>query len=467
MVRLENIQDLNELVSTYEAMSQSGTVAFAEETVILRLANYYRQTKNSEAALSIIGDGLEQYASAADLYAFKASLFAEIQQDELALHYLKIALILEPYSPTLLLLKAELLIRAESNEEAQEVILLLKTCAKGRDLELTYLLEAKLYENIDDYDEMFDSLEEVLRRNPSNIDALHHIWIAAELSGRYEDSIELHDWLTDEDPYSYLAWLNLGHARLCLEEYEDAIEAYEFALVINENCELSYRECATVYLQLHNYKKALEMYQEYLEHFKADSDIYAKMGFCQQKQGEHTQAMIWYRKALHLDKNNDEVLFRIGECLALQGNLESAAVTIQKAIDIDDSIEEYFYALGQILSILGEKQKASDAFCRANEIAPENTKFWIGHSKFYREHANLDMALEIINEAEMNVMGTDLLYSRVICLFEMGNRKEALSYLHEALVEDFCMHEMLFQELPYLEHDREVQSLIYYCQSEE
>lgn len=466
MARLENIQDLNELVSTYEAMSQSGTVVFAEETVILRIANYYRQAKNSEAALGIIGEALEQYPSKADLYAFKASLFAEIQQDELALHYLQIALIIEPLSPTLLLLKAELLIRAESNDEAQEVILLLKSYAKGRDLELTFLLEAKLYENIDDYDEMFDALEEVLRRNPNNSDALHHIWIAAELSGRYEDSVELHDWITNEEPYSYLAWLNLGHARLCLEEYEEAIEAYEFALVINEDCELSYRECATVYLQIQEYRKAYDMYQEYLAHFKADSDIFAKMGFCQQRLGEHTSAMLWYRKALHLDKNNDEVLFRMGECLALQGNLESAAVTIQRAIDIDDSIEEYFYALGQILSILGEREKASTAFCRANEIAPENTKFWIGHAKFYRELLNHDMALEIINEAELNVMGADLLYSRVICLFEMGKRKEALSYLHEALVEDFCMHEMLFQELPHLEHDREVQSLIHYCQNE-
>jgi tetratricopeptide (TPR) repeat protein len=466
MARLENIQDLNELVSTYEAMSQSETVAFAEETVILRIANYYRQTKKSEAALSVIGEGLEQYSSTADLYAFKASLFAEIQQDELALHYLQIALILEPFLPALLLLKAELLIKAERNDEAQEVILLLKTHAKGRELELTFLLEAKLYENIDDYDEMFDALDQVLRRNPRNMEALHHIWIAAELSGRYEDSIDLHEWIIDEDPYSYLAWLNLGHAQLCLEEYEAAIEAYEFALVINENCELSYRECATVYLQLQNYRKALEMYQEYLQHFKADSDIYAKMGFCQQRLGEHTSAMLWYRKALQLDKNNDEVLFRMGECLALQGNLESAAITIQRAIDIDNAIEEYFYALGQILSILGECEKASTAFCRANEIAPENTKFWIGHAKFYRELANHDMALEIINEAELNVMGADLLYSRVICLFEMGNRKEALSYLHEALVEDFRMHEMLFQELPYLEHDREVQSLIYYCQQE-
>lgn len=466
MARLENIQDLNELVSTYETMSQSGTVAFAEETVVLRVANFYRQTKNSEAALSVIGEGLEQYSSTADLYAFKASLFAEIQQDELALHYLQIALILEPFSPTLLLLKAELLIRTELNEEAEEVILLLKSHAKGRNLEMTYLLEAKLYENIDNYDEMFDALEEVLRRNPSNHDALHQIWIAAELSGRYEDSVELHQWITDEDPYSYLAWLNLGHARLCLEEYEEAIEAYEFALVINENCELSYRECATVYLQLQDYRKAYDMYQEYLQHFEADSDIFAKMGFCQQRQGEHTSAMLWYRKALQLDKNNDEVLFRMGECLALQGNLESAAITIQKAIDIDDTIEEYFYAMGQILSILGEREKASDAFCRANEIAPENTKFWIGHAKFYRELLNHDMALEIINEAEMNVLGADLLYSRVICLFEMGKRNEALSYLHEALVEDFCMHEILFQELPYLEHDREVQSLIHYCQSE-
>jgi tetratricopeptide (TPR) repeat protein len=341
---------------------------------------------------------------------------------------------------------------------------LLKAFASPRELEFVFMLEAEIYENIDDYDEMFDALKEVLNRNPRNEEALSKMWLAMELSGRYEEGIVLHEAITDEEPYSHLAWHNIGHAYLGLEDYENAIEAYEFAIVANEDFEYPYRDCAAVYLHQHNYKKALDLYQEVVERFEADSDVLTKLGICQQRLGEHTKAVISYKKALDIQSVNDEAHFRMGECLALQGNLKSAVVAIQRAIDIEDQREEYFFALGQILSIMGEKEMASEAFSRANEIAPENTEYWVGHSKFYRDHENLDKALEIIEDAEMNITGADLLYTRVICLFELGKRKEALNCLREALLEDFYLHKMLFDELPHLENDREVQSLIHFCQ---
>jgi tetratricopeptide (TPR) repeat protein len=364
----------------------------------------------------------------------------------------------------LLLIKAEILVHSERFEEAQNMLSLLKAFASPRELEFVFMLEAEIYENIDDYDEMFDALKEVLNRNPRNEEALSKMWLAMELSGRYEEGIVLHEAITDEEPYSHLAWHNIGHAYLGLEDYENAIEAYEFAIVANEDFEYPYRDCAAVYLHQHNYKKALDLYQEVVERFEADSDVLTKLGICQQRLGEHTKAVISYKKALDIQSVNDEAHFRMGECLALQGNLKSAVVAIQRAIDIEDQREEYFFALGQILSIMGEKEMASEAFSRANEIAPENTEYWVGHSKFYRDHENLDKALEIIEDAEMNITGADLLYTRVICLFELGKRKEALNCLREALLEDFYLHKMLFDELPHLENDREVQSLIHFCQ---
>ena len=464
MAQFTNQANLMGLVFEYETMSQKGTVSFIEETVVFKLVKYYRQMKNIEEALRVVGYGLEQFPSTADMYAYKASLLAEIQQEELAIHYLDTALLLAPNDTQLLLIKAEILVHSERFEEAQNMLSLLKAFASPRELEFVFMLEAEIYENIDDYDEMFDALKEVLNRNPRNEEALSKMWLAMELSGRYEEGIVLHEAITDEEPYSHLAWHNIGHAHLGLEDYENAIEAYEFAIVANEDFEYPYRDCAAVYLHQHNYKKALDLYQEVVERFEADSDVLTKLGICQQRLGEHTKAVISYKKALDIQSLNDEAHFRMGECLALQGNLKSAVVAIQRAIDIEDQREEYFFALGQILSIMGEKEMASEAFSRANEIAPENTEYWVGHSKFYRDHENLDKALEIIEDAEMNITGADLLYTRVICLFELGKRKEALNCLREALLEDFYLHKMLFDELPHLENDREVQSLIHFCQ---
>jgi tetratricopeptide (TPR) repeat protein len=464
MPKFNNQNHLQGIVFAYETMSQEGTVVFDEKAVVFKLVKHYRQAKNIEEALRVVGYGLEQFPATAEMYAYKASLLAEIQQEELAIHYLDTALLLAPNDVQLMLIKAEILVRTEQYEDALDIISLLKAFAPQKELEFVLLLRAEIHENTDAYNEMFDVLKEILILNPKNEEALSRMWLAMELSGRYEESIELHTAITDEEPYSHLGWHNLGHAYLGLEDYENAIEAYEFAIVCNENFEYPYRDCAAVYLQVRNYAKAFELYKEVIERFDADSDVLTKTGYCQQRLDEHTQAVIYYKKALVMQYQNDEAHFRMGECLALQGNLKSAVIAFQRAIEIDDMQEDYFFALAQTYSIMGEKDLASEAFCRANEIAPENTEYWIGHAKFYRDCESPDAALEIIEEAEMNILAVDLLYSRIICLFELGRRKEALNFLQEALTEDFYLHKMLFDELPHLQNDREVRSLINFCQ---
>ena len=464
MVEFNNNNHLQSLVFEYETMSQEGTVVFNEKAVVFKLVKHYRQTKNIEEALRVVGYGLEQFPCTAEMYAYKASLLAEIQQDELAIYYLDTALLLAPNDVQLMLIKAEILVRTEHYDEAQDLISLLKAFAPSKQMEFVLLLEAEIYENTDNYEEMFDALEAVLMINPKSEEALSRMWLAMELSGRYEESIKLHTIITDEDPYCQLAWHNLGHAYLGMEDYENAIDSYEFAIVCNEDFEYPYRDCAAVYLQLRDYAKAYELYKEVVDRFEADTDVLTKIGYCQQRMEQYTSAVVHYKKALLLQYQNDEAHFRMGECLALQGNLKSAVIAFQRALEIDDMHEEYFFALAQTYSIMGEKDLASEAFCRANEIAPENTEYWIGHAKFYRDCESPDAALEIIEEAEMNILAVDLLYSRIICLFELGRRKEALNFLQEALSEDFYLHKMLFDELPHLENDREVQSLIHFCQ---
>jgi tetratricopeptide (TPR) repeat protein len=249
-----------------------------------------------------------------------------------------------------------------------------------------------------------------------------------------------------------------------MEDYDNATDAYEFAIVCKEDYEFAYRDCAAVFIQTRNFRKALELYKEVEERFTADYDVLSKIGYCNQRMGQHTTAVIYYKKSIESQSQNPEAFFRLGECLALQGNISSAITSFSRAIDLDDSFEEYYYALAQAYGIMGDKVKASEAFCKANEIAPENSEYWIGHAKFYRSQDCLDEALEIIEEAEMNIGGTDILYSRIICLFEMGRRNEAMRCLQDALNENFNLHKMIFDELPHLENDREVLSLISLCQ---
>lgn len=60
------------------------------------------------------------------------------------------------------------------------------------------------------------------------------MWYCVELAGKQDESVELHKAILDENPYSYLAWHNLGNAYYDMGYFEKSIEAYEFVVTINE-----------------------------------------------------------------------------------------------------------------------------------------------------------------------------------------------------------------------------------------
>ena len=45
----------------------------------------------------------------------------------------------------------------------------------------------------------------------------------------YEECVTLHEQIIDENPYSCVAWYNLGLCHSYLGNYEDALEALEFS----------------------------------------------------------------------------------------------------------------------------------------------------------------------------------------------------------------------------------------------
>src|SRR5690625_5581964 len=55
---------------------------------------------------------------------------------------------------------------------------------------------------------MFECLKYSLLCDPLNENSLRKIWVCAEMINSFEESIELHKHIINEDPYSYMAWYN-------------------------------------------------------------------------------------------------------------------------------------------------------------------------------------------------------------------------------------------------------------------
>jgi tetratricopeptide (TPR) repeat protein len=448
-------------------MSQEGKVSFIDEQDFLKLIFYYEKEFLFEKAIEVADHAIDQYGFSADFHIKKAQLLLATRNSEKAMSTLDKAEIFAPAETEIQILRAKIYASMEEYSTALLILSKNKTTASEEELSDVYLCEAQIYESLKEYDQMFESLKMALAYDPENEEALERVWVCTELTKRYKESVRFHQNIIDRNPYSYLAWYNLGHAFSCLGEYEKAIDSYEYSFIINEEFELGYRECADLCFQMCQYDKALRFDLDAVSLFGPDGDLLANIGECYLRLGKYEMAKDQFNKASKLDPYNDEVHFFIGQCHAHDDRWLSAINAYFKAIEIEDRREEYFSHLAFAFSKVGEFAKAHYYYLKATEIGPEQSDIWKDHASFLLRIGEIDKALEVIEEAEYHAVGVELNYCKAACLLTSGKNDIGLETLRLALIEDLAQAQMLFEIAPELSDDKKVNQLIKYYEAED
>lgn len=318
-----------------------------------------------------------------------------------------------------------------------------------------------------DFASMFYSLKQVLEIDPNNNEALEQIWMSVELSKKYEESIELHKALIDNNPYSFRAWFNIGHAYSCTGEYLMAIEALEYAFIINPDFEAAYMDCAEICFQERLYERAFRTYEESVERFGPDAETLVFMVECLIPLKRYDEARELLLKALTIDPYNDEVHFYLGECHSANKRWKSAIKAYNKAIKIEDRREEYNSSLARAHEMMGDLDLANHYYKKATHIASEQNQYWIDYSLFAKRHKSVEAALDILYKADLFAVGADLMYHRAACMFELGLRKQAMAELEEALIEEVSWASKFLDLYPEAVNDKKVAAMIKYYRGEQ
>ena len=455
-----NAPQIDELVFRYETNAKKGIALFLDERSFFKLIEFYEQEQQLDKALEVANQAISRYMFSIDFYLRKAELLIDMSKEEGAIEILNEANTFAPGQLEISLLKAEALAYLERKDEA---LALLDTCklkdGNPKTLSEIYLLESLVHEYNQDHELMFTVLSKAIKNNPRHEEVLERLWLAVELNRKYKESIDLHKAVIDAHPYSHMAWYNLGHAHAYFGDYENAIDAYEFSFAINPKFDYAYRDCADLCFETKQYKKALGYYLEILNNAETEGDLFQKIGECHQQLGSCKKAANYFRQALKMNPLNDEVYFHYAQCYVHQNKWEGAAHYFKKAIEIEDRREEYFIALAEAQFQLTQYADAETNYRKAVEIAPEESVYWLNYASFLIATERIEDAKALLNVAEVSSDISVLQFGQIACLFKLGQRKEACQRLWEALEEDFNHHGIIFELIPELESDIEIQTI--------
>ncbi len=460
--KIKRDPSLLNLVTDFEVKFEKGEVGYLEEKTFMQLLEYYEDEYLFEKALEVVGFAIEQFKYRSEFYLIKARLLLNSNKVNDCLATLEIVEKIAPFEREINIIKARALAIKKRFQEAYAILEELSLGATRSDQVEILIAESFIHENMKDYNAMYDALAKAVLIDSKNEEAMERIWISAELSRRYENSVELHKTLIEKDPYNYQAWYNLGHGYNCIWEYEKAIDALEYSFIINPEFESAYLDCADTCLQIKDYDKALEIYVEANERFGPNNELMVNIAHCYYYMHKIGIAKQWLIKAIKLDGYNDEAYFLLGECYARDHVWYNAINAYHKAIELEGRREEYYLGLAKAYLAVEDYTKATLNFQMATQTGPEDTLYWREYICFLVRMGLYEEALQVLEEAEDHTYGADLVYCKAVTCFYMHNKALCLELLEEALMENYEQHKIMFDIAPELRLDKDIQSMIRY-----
>lgn len=455
--------EIKDLLKKFENLRTGNAYSFLEEDAFEKIIDYFDEKDDIPRALEAAELGVEQFPYSASLMIKKADLLIATRKYSEALEILESAAILDSTDIDIYILKTDVYLALDEQEKA--VVLLEEALEYFEgDEKINLLFElSDVYDDYEEFDKVFDCLVHILKCEPTNEEALYKICFWTDFTGRSEESIKLHQEIIDKTPYNELAWFNLGAALQGLKLFEKAIDAYQYAVVINEKFDYAYRNMADAFIRLRKYKDAIEALEKVIELARPEDVIYEAIGHCYDRQKNYAQARFYYKKASHLNTDDSKVQYKIACTYINEMSLNKAVQYLEAALRMHPNNPEYNLAMGECLLELGKVKEALRNFASVVKAKPRGVGGWealvrcLYKEGFYEEALQ---QIELATEAAGNK--SIFLFYKSAVQFGLGKSKEALLLLQNAMETSPKMLKKFIELNPTILQNQQVVDLIAY-----
>ncbi len=386
----ENELDITSLVEKYEQMRALGRKVYFDADEFALLAEYYNAGGDNDEAEKLISEGLKMHPGSPELMLLKVKTLVFSEMYEEALDYMR--QLPEEDDVELPLLKIEALLHTNRYQEADELIN--RTLERELSVDDLYFFITEigyLLNDVDKFDRAISFLEESMKIDESNTDAIVDLAYAYEMKGNPEKAIDYNNLLLDIDPYSYDGWVNIGKLYSMNGEYNKAIDAFDFALTIQDD-DLGLLKMKAMALYLNdNTPEAIAIFEECLQQSPNDESLYDSLleAYDAMEQYEEMMKLIDKQEALF---GSVGILHKRAFVYIHMGKLEQAEALFAQIPDSEKDTLNYYMLEGELAFQHDDFIQAEVAYMKAALISE-------GNEEIIDRLANISVAQEKYEQA--------------------------------------------------------------------
>ena len=168
-------EELKELLLQFANLKAGKSYTFIEEDGFERIIDYFDEKEQHPQALEAVEIAIEQYPYSASLLIKKADILISLRRYRESLYTLEQAELLDSTDSTLYIIKTDAFLALDMQEEAAALLESAIEMFEGEEkVDLLFEL-ADVYDDYENFEKVFDCLKMILEQDPSNEEALYKI----------------------------------------------------------------------------------------------------------------------------------------------------------------------------------------------------------------------------------------------------------------------------------------------------
>lgn len=425
-------EDFNFPIDKFETMLKTNEILFFDLSEFENIVGHYMDTGKMTLAKKALKLGLDQHPAAVNLLSLKAELLILENRLEEANNLLFELKSIEPHNEEIYIMIANVLSKLDQHHEAISVLNeALRYASEPVEIHSMLGMEYLFLEN---FTSAKESYIECIKLDKSDYTALYNVIYCYDFLDQKAEAIQFLKEFINENPYSEIAWHQMGKLHFEDQNYHKAIEAFDFAIISDEYFVGAYIEKAKVLERLKKYKQAISIYQLTLQLDDPTAFVYLRIGKCYEALNDRKKALKNYKQAIHEDPLMDKVWLVLSDFYAKENDYDKAYYHITKAINIDEENVLYWKQLAFISNELGRKEESMHALGRCLDLGNYEYETWITRIDLLAEMNQLDAALLAISEA-LDFFPDDfkLIYRKAGLYYYKGRQEDSFQLLEKAL----------------------------------
>jgi len=320
-------------------MLKTNSVYFFDSNEFEEIILFYVDNGKFSLAKKALHLGLEQHPACVALKLIQVEMLILDEKLDKADKILDQLIEIEPSNEEVFIQKATIYSKKGEHRKAVESLQTALLFA-DEDAEILSMIGME-YLFLEEFDTARLNFAKSLEVEYENYSSLYNVIYCFDMMKKHDEAIAYLDTYIEKDPYSEIAWHQLGRQHYIVYNYAEALTAFEYAILIDESFIGAHLEKAKTLEELGRYEEAIDFYQKTMELDTETSFAYLRIGKCYEKLDRKSDAIKYFNKTVTEDPLLDKGWLALTDIFIENNNFHKALFYINKALSIDE--ENYFY----------------------------------------------------------------------------------------------------------------------------